>query len=92
MSAILQALYRGKLRLGEMGEAKSAERQRMECMFLDKQQQFLDRLDQEMKRECLCLFERTNAISACDCEQSYIEGMCMGARLTAELLLANEWD
>lgn len=68
------------------------ERCRRETLFEDKRQKVLAQLDETMKKECLCLFEEANAISAYDCEQAYIEGMRMGARLTAELLFASERD
>ena len=46
----------------------------------------MEQLDEEGRKQCLCLFEEANAISAYDCEQAYIEGMRMGARLAMELL------
>ena len=90
MPETLEAFYRGKLYPGEMKETKNAEQRRREYIFTERQNQLFDQLDQETKKACMGLFEEANALSACDCEQAYIEGMRMGARLAAELLFLNE--
>jgi len=87
---ILEKFYKGKIHPGEQVMPIDKERYRKETLFEDKRQRLLDRLDEPIKRECLYLFEEANALSACDCEQAYIEGMRMGARLAAELLFLNE--
>lgn len=89
---ILEKFYKGKIHPGEQAAPIDRERCRRETLFEDKRQKVLAQLDETMKKECLYLFEEANAISAYDCEQAYIEGMRMGARLTAELLFASERD
>lgn len=83
---ILRELYRGNIHPGEQSQPLIWERSRKEEAFLERYQILLDQLEKPLQKECRTLIEEANAISAYDCEQAYIEGMRMGARLAVELL------
>jgi len=90
MENILSQLYRGEIHPQETYKPCLPELLEERKIYLEHQAALIASLDAETGGRVLELLEERNYVSAYEMEDSYIQGMKMGARMAAELLMGTE--
>lgn len=83
---VLEAMYRGAIHPQEMYHpiAEAHKRKRKELMAA--QRDLIEKMDEECRDKLENLLEELDMVETVQMEETYIQGMRMGARLMMELL------
>ena len=91
MENILNMLYRGEIHPEETYQPVMPEQIEVRDAFIAHRDALLAELDEELQLKVQDLFEERTFVSSYEIEDAYVQGMKMGARMTAALL-KNETD
>lgn len=83
---VLNQLYKGKLMPLEMYRSLTEAYEKKREEIAEQEDDFIEKLrDDDLRRMFIRLLDERTGLIPEDCEQLYIQGMCMGACLALEL-------
>lgn len=86
MEDILNKLYRGEIHPEETYRPEMPELIEMRRKFVERREALLAQLDDEIRQKVQELLEERTFVSSYEIEDAYVQGMKLGARITAALL------
>lgn len=86
MEDILNKLYRGEIHPEETYRPEMPELIEMRRKFVERREALLAQLDDEIRQKVRELLEERTFVSSYEIEDAYVQGMKLGARITAALL------
>lgn len=86
MDSILNQLYRGEIHPEETYQPMMPELMEVRDAFIAHRDALLAELDEDIRVKIQELFDERTFVSSYEIEDAYVQGMKMGARMTAALL------
>jgi len=86
MENILNKLYRGEIHPEETYRPEMPELIEMRRKFVERREALLSELDDKTRKKVQELLEERTFVSSYEIEDAYVQGMKLGARITAALL------
>ena len=86
MNNILNQFYRGEIHPEETYRPEMPEFIEMRRGFVERREALLAQLDDEIRKKVQELLEERTFVASYEIEDAYVQGMKLGARITAALL------
>jgi len=86
MEDVLNKLYRGEIHPEETYRPEMPELIEMRRKFVERREALLSELDDKTRKKVQELLEERTFVSSYEIEDAYVQGMKLGARITAALL------